>query len=140
MVERTDQWFGGAKLALFLGKQLLVLERDTRADIQWPGHLDLPGGGREGDEGPIECVLRETLEETGLRLTETDLIYARSYNTPVRSWFFAAHLPASAVTHVVFGNEGRGWLLMTPQDYMCHDMAVPHLRERLAIYLKTPKR
>ena len=65
--------FSGAKLALFLGQELLVILRDDRPDIPYPGHWDLPGGGREGDETPQACVLRETQEEVGLKLTENDL-------------------------------------------------------------------
>ena len=42
--------FSGAKLALFLGADLLVIRRDMRPDIPFPGHWDLPGGGREGEE------------------------------------------------------------------------------------------
>ena len=34
--------------------------------IPWPAFWDLPGGGREGTESPVECVLRETHEEFGL--------------------------------------------------------------------------
>lgn len=40
------QDFGGAKLILFIGKQIVVLRRDQKPDIPWPGRLDLPGGGR----------------------------------------------------------------------------------------------
>ena len=36
--------FSGAKLALFLGPDLLVILRDDRPDIPWPGRWDLPGG------------------------------------------------------------------------------------------------
>ena len=60
--------FVGAKLALFLGDHLAVILRDDRPDIPWPGRLDLPGGGRDGDENPQDCVLRETREELGLAL------------------------------------------------------------------------
>ena len=56
--------FSGAKLALFLGADLLVIKRDDRPDIPYPGYWDLPGGGREGDETPQACALRETYEET----------------------------------------------------------------------------
>lgn len=72
--------FHGAKLALFLGDELAVILRDERDDIPWPGHWDLPGGGREGVESPEACALRELNEELGLRLSESDLSYARAYH------------------------------------------------------------
>jgi 8-oxo-dGTP diphosphatase len=48
--------FQGAKIALFLGTQLLVYQRDDKATIPFPGYWDLPGGVREGNENAMECV------------------------------------------------------------------------------------
>ena len=44
--------FEGAKIAVIVGERVLALLRDDRADLPWPGHWDLPGGGREGGETP----------------------------------------------------------------------------------------
>lgn len=55
-----DDDFHGAKLALFIGADLVVIRRHDRPDIPWPGALDLTGCGREGQESPVDCVLRET--------------------------------------------------------------------------------
>jgi 8-oxo-dGTP diphosphatase len=57
------QDFGGTKLILFIGDRIVVLRRDDKPDIPWPGRLDLPGGGRDGIETAEVCVLRETREE-----------------------------------------------------------------------------
>ena len=129
--------FSGAKLALFLGDDLLVLRRDDRPDIPYPNHWDLPGGGREGEESPKDCALRETYEETGLTLQSEDLVWTASYLRPVRGrvWFFAAHLPAERQAEIVFGSEGQGWTLMSPEAYCAHDLAVPHFVEQIRIYL-----
>ena len=51
--------FEGAKIALYLGDRLVVIQRDDRPDIPFPGFWDLPGGGREAGETPFECVRRE---------------------------------------------------------------------------------
>lgn len=128
--------FSGAKLALFLGPDLLVIRRDDRPDIPWPNYWDLPGGGREGDETPQACALRETREEVGLQLAPSQLIWSRRYRRPRGLvWFFAAHLPVAAVDQVRFGGEGQEWRLMTPEDYCAHDLAVPYFAENLRIYL-----
>ncbi len=135
MVVTAD--FSGAKLALFLGPDLLVIRRDDRPDIPFPDHWDLPGGGREGDETPQACALRETHEEVGLVVNPSDLIWSRSY---VRSqgivWFFAAHLPADTTKQIVFGSEGQGWRLMTPREFCENPMAVPHFVEHLQDYMR----
>ncbi|MDK3017645.1 NUDIX hydrolase [Pseudodonghicola flavimaris] len=128
--------FSGSKLALFLGSDLLVILRDDKPDIPWPGHWDLPGGGREGEESPLDCALRETREEIGLQLTPAEVSWSTSYLRPHgRVWFFAAHLPARRAEEVRLGDEGQEWRLMSPQSYCCHPLAVPHFAEQLALYL-----
>lgn len=127
--------FIGAKLALFIGADLLTILRDDRPDIPFPGHWDFPGGGREGGESPEACALRETAEEVGLVLAETDLVWS---NRHVReqgvSWFFAAHLPGGSEARVRLGDEGQGWALMSPEDYCDHPLAIAHFVEQLRQY------
>lgn len=135
-VRQRFMTFSGAKLALFLGEDLLVIRRDNRPDIPWPDHWDLPGGGREGDETAQQCALRETYEEVGLSLGEPDLVWARSYERARGTvWFFVSHQPAQMQAKVRFGNEGQGWELMPPETYCDHPLAVPHFATQLRAYL-----
>ena len=128
--------FSGAKLALFIGRDLLVILRDDKEGIPYPGHWDLPGGGREGEETPAQCALRETHEEVGLQLQESDLIWSREYTRPRgQVWFFVARQPASLEDQIRFGSEGQGWSLMPPEDYCTDPLAVPHFALRLGEYL-----
>ena len=128
--------FAGAKLAVFLGQDLLVIQRDDKPDIPYPGHWDLPGGGREADESPMGCALRETREEVGLVLPPELLVWSKVYQRQHgRVWFFAAHLPAAAAGEIRFGNEGQGWALMAPEAYCAHPLAVPHFADQLREYL-----
>ena len=69
--------FSGAKIALFMGDDLLVIKRDDKPDIPYPGHWDLPGGGREGDETPELCALREAREEAQLVLAQQVVLAGR---------------------------------------------------------------
>ncbi len=128
---RYDRAFKGAKVALFLGPELLVIRRDEGKPIPWPGFLDFPGGGREGGESPAACALRETREETGLTLAPADLIWRRSYPSPIPVWFFAARLPAARREEVVFGGEGQGWQMMAPEAYLADARGIPHFQDRL---------
>jgi 8-oxo-dGTP diphosphatase len=128
--------FSGAKLALFIGADLAVIRRDDKPDIPYPGHWDLPGGGREGDESPVDCALRETQEELGLQLSPSDVVWSMSYPRPVRGmvWFFVAHMPEATARDIRLGREGQEWRLMSPEDYMSDALAVPHFAQRLRDY------
>jgi 8-oxo-dGTP diphosphatase len=133
----TDGDFLGAKCALFIGARLVVLRRDDRPGLLWPGALDLPGGGRDpGEMRPETTVLREISEEVGLRLGAEILTHARRYTKPEgHVWFFAAHLAAGREVEIVFGNEGQGWQLMAPETFLAAPDAVPVLQDRLRHYL-----
>ena len=136
MSEDTD--FRGAKLALFIGGELAVIMRDEKPGLVWAGHLDLPGGGREGAESPETCVLRETHEELGLLLHPRDLIWKRVFpaSTGEPVWFFAAMLEAGREADIRFGNEGQYWELMPPEVYRQHPRRIPHFADRVGIFLR----
>lgn len=129
--------FMGAKLALFLGPRLLVLERDDRPGLLWPGYWDLPGGGREGGETPLACALRETREEFGLSVPPAQIRWARAYTNSIgrRVWFFVGTMPAAAAHSVRLGVEGQGWDLFSTQEFLGHWKAVPQFKARLRDYL-----
>lgn len=135
-VRSSEIEFSGAKVAVFLGSQLLVIRRDMKPDIPFPGYWDLPGGGRENGETPQECALRETYEEVGLVLQEEELVWSAISQRPEGvSWFFVAHLPVGRTRDIRFGNEGQGWAIMRPEDYCRDAMAIPHFAEHLSTYL-----
>ena len=67
--------FSGCKIALICDDKLLTILRDDISTIPWPNMWELPGGGREGEETPFECVQREVFEELGLKLEEADILW-----------------------------------------------------------------
>lgn len=128
--------FHGAKLALFLGDHLAVLLRDDFDHIPFPDHWDLPGGGAEGCELPIECALRETFEELGLRIDPKDVSWGMRFeDAHGDKWLFVAHVAANLAGEVVFGDEGQCWALMAPDDFIKHPKVVPVFAARLHMYL-----
>lgn len=127
--------FHGAKLALFVGDDLAVILRDDSCDIPWPDCWDFPGGGREGDETPIECALRETQEELGLCVDPCAVVWGKRFTSELGDeWFFVAHLAASVVDDIQLGDEGQCWTLMSPSAYYEHPKTISHLAGRLRVY------
>lgn len=125
----TAAAFNGAKLLLTHGDRLLTCLRDDRPDIPFPAHWDLPGGGREGQETPVKCALRELDEEFGLHLSPQALTGRAfpSHSAPgLMSWLFAGQISAAQIAAIRFGDEGQGWCMMPVADYLTHPRAIPH--------------
>ena len=128
--------FLGAKAAFFCDGALLTYLRDEKPGLPWPGHWDLPGGGREGFETPEACLLRELTEEFGLTLRPERLIFRKVWpamlDTTKLSVFFAGRLTAGEIAAIRFGDEGQHWRMMPIADYLSHPLGVPALQARVA--------
>lgn len=126
--------FTGAKLLLMHQGQALTYLRDDKPGLGWAGHWDLPGGGREGDESPEDCVLRELDEEFGLCLPSRRLVWRQSHpamHDPAQvGWFFAGRLLAGEIAAIRFGDEGQYWRMMPLKEWLSHPRAVAPLQFR----------
>jgi len=128
--------FAGAKLAVYLGDRLAVILRDDTPDLPFAGFWDLPGGGREGNESPMACALRECYEELGLKVPPASVVWQGAFDEGSQTkWFFVAKMPAVAAQDVVFGDEGQRWALMTEAEFLAHPSAVPAFQARLRFWI-----
>lgn len=129
--------FVGAKAAFFCGDSVLTCLRDDHPGLSWAGYWDLPGGGREGDEGPEACLLRELEEEFGLRLPLDRLVWRRVFPSMMdvarASVFFGGHLTRAEIGAIRFGDEGQGWELMPVASFLAHALVVPEMQRRVGI-------
>lgn len=132
--------FAGAKLALLCEGSLLAYLRDDKPSIPFPAHWDMPGGGREGIESPVDCALRETEEEFGLILPPERIAWHRRYpslHVPGgQSFFLAGAVLPQEIAAIRFGQEGQYWRMMPIAAFLAHERAVPYLQERLGDYLE----
>ena len=140
-IEISD--FTGCKIALFCGDKLLTILRDDKSNIPYPNTWELPGGGREGDESPFECVAREVYEELGFRLTEDCLLWSKVYPSMLfegkESIFLVGKLRQEQFDSIVFGDEGQGYKLMSIEEFLSSDKVVPQLQDRVRDYLEEVK-
>ncbi len=137
-IEISD--FTGCKIALFCGDKLLTILRDDKASIPWPNIWELPGGGREGDESPFECVAREVYEELGIHLTEDCLLWSKVYPSMLyegwHSVFMVGQLSQEQFDNITFGDEGQSYQLVNVEEFLSSSQVVPQLQDRVRDYME----
>lgn len=117
-----SQYFRAGAGSVIINDKGLVLAME-RADL--PGAWQLPQGGIEADEEPLQTALREIFEETGI--PENDLEFLDSYPEPlvyelpaiawsektgrgqVQYWFLFRFTGSDDAIDVKSGGEFRAW-------------------------------
>ena len=132
--------FSGCKIALLCNDKLLTILRDNISSIPWPNMWELPGGGREGEETPFECVQREIFEELGLKLEEADILWAKEYQGMLdpdkTSIFMVGTITQEEFTGIVFGDEGQAYQMMDVSQFLSDKKVIRQLQNRLSDYLE----
>ena len=64
----------------FDGKKVLLLKR--KDNVPYGGKWGFPGGGAEKGETPEEAAIRETAEETGIKVLPEDLVFLDKVVSP----------------------------------------------------------
>ena len=132
--------FTGCKIALICDGQILTILRDDKEDIPWPNMWELPGGGREGNETPFECVAREVYEELSIQLSKADVIWFQIYPSMLdgnkKSVFLVGRLTQEQFESIIFGDEGQGYKLVSFEEFLISDRVVPQLQERVRDYVE----
>ena len=130
--------FTGCKLAYIFNDSLLVYMRDDFPEIPFPGHWDFPGGGRENNESPEQCVLRELEEDFSITFPASRFLYKKkvaNHTNNGSSFFFVVQGEETEISAISFGNEGQYWKLMPIQEYVSNPKSIPVLMKRLEGYL-----
>ncbi len=132
--------FSGCKIALLHGDTILTILRDDISTIPYPNMWDFPGGGREKDETPFECIRREVFEELGIELKEESITWVKCYQGFVHpekvSVFMVASICQELIDQIVFGDEGQGYKLVNIEELLADENVIPQLKSRLRDYLE----
>ncbi|MGT2770402.1 NUDIX hydrolase [Streptococcus intermedius] len=132
--------FSGCKIALLCDDRLLTILRDDKASIPYPNMWELPGGGREGEETPFECVQREVFEELSLKLEEAAIVWAKEYKGMLdpdkTSIFMVGIITQEDFASIAFGDEGQAYQLMDVSQFLSDNKVILQLQDRLRDYLE----
>lgn len=113
--------FRGARIALLHQGQLIAYQRDQRTATLFPSMSDLSGGGREDDESPQQCAIRETREEFEITINPEWIVWERRYPALIAnepgSHFLVAKLESRFGT-IPFSDEGQQRAVMSVYDFL----------------------
>ncbi|MEI6346236.1 MAG: NUDIX domain-containing protein [bacterium] len=130
--------FNGAKGLVFTGDKILVYRRDNKTSNS-PLCIDLPGGGREGNESPFESFKREIREEFGIDVEKDEIEFSCTIPSVIepdkKSYFIVAKTLKFKPEDVVFGNEGIEWMLMKPEEFIKRPDGIERQQKRVEKYL-----
>ncbi|MFJ9740852.1 NUDIX hydrolase [Streptomyces sp. NPDC101166] len=83
------------------GRVLMVRRRVKEGELSW----QFPAGGIEDGESPEQAAVRETLEETGLKVEATSLIGQRIHPKTQREMSYTACTVVGGEAHVADAEE-----------------------------------
>ena len=136
----NDISFQGVKGLIFIGDKIVVFRRDNKTN-NFPLQVDLPGGGREDNESPLETFKREINEEFGINIEKEDVVFSKKYPSILDSSkvaYFIVTRPLNInENEIVFGDEGLEFFLMTPKDFVSLSDGVKKQQEKVVEYLDT---
>jgi 8-oxo-dGTP pyrophosphatase MutT (NUDIX family) len=136
---------GTSAILISTDGRLLFQQRDDLPEISDPGKLDCFGGGREGDESFLDCVVREVHEEIGFYLPPDRFENIGRYVEPDH-WlpdctlhsqiFLAREVQIDRLTIT----EGSLKIVRFDELGCIHDLLAPPARRALEIFLKVSTR
>ena len=109
--------FTGVKIAIVSENKLVMILRDNIPSLRFAGMWDFPGGGREGNETPEQCAIREIKEELSINLSEKDIVFEKEveamHDPNLKAFFMVAKITQESVKKIELGNEGQKWDLIS---------------------------
>ena len=120
--------------------KLLMQLRDNKPGLFNANMWDFAGGGREGDETPQECAIREVREEFEIELNPEDFVWKKDYpaqkDPNQRAIFMVAEVSREDIENIRL-NEGQEWKLFDQGEFFERDDVIEALKERFSDYLES---
>jgi|TARA_R100000908_G_scaffold64019_2_gene46541 mutator protein MutT len=132
--KRTRQ-FSSIVIYLDDGKVLLLKRKDN---VPYGGLWGFTGGGAEKDETPEEAAVRETVEETGIKVLADDLVFLEKVLSPDNRdvHIFACNKFEGKVNSqkVYEEHDGYDWVAIEELgEYDMPDNSMPLIKKALSV-------
>ena len=132
--------FHGVKIAVLVNGKLLMHLRDNKIGLFNANMWDFPGGGREANETPQQCAIREVKEEFGVVLTPSSFVWERVYpaqKDPNQKAFFMVATAPEEDTNNIELTEGQKWRLFDQKAFFEEKAVIEALKVRFKDYLES---
>lgn len=97
---RMPERSGDAAVALIINDgHILLIKRASRDDDPWSGQIALPGGFQKSGETSVETAIRESFEETNVRIGQGQMKMELEIVHPMRSSAISVHPILFEVEH-----------------------------------------
>lgn len=130
--------FHGVKIALIVDGKLLMHLRDNRPGLFNANMWNFPGGGREREETPEECIIRELEEELGIKISRDDIIWKKYFpaqkDASQQAGFMVANLDQNVLSEIKL-TEGQKWTTFTQEEFFEREDVIEPLKVRFKDYL-----
>lgn len=134
--------FHGVKIAILIEGKLLMHLRDDKPGLFNANMWDFPGGGREGNESPEQCAIREVSEEFGIDTSELSIVFKKEYpaqKDPTQKAFFMVAELNNLDTKSIALTEGQRWELFEQAEFFSKKDVIEALKVRFKDYLDSKK-
>lgn len=113
------------------GGKVLVLKRGEE-EKDFPGWYMLPGGKQEKDETPVQAAIRETFEETGIKVTDPKLRVIATHNHDYRGRVYLVYIFSASEFSGELVQCDEGEAMWMPLDELMDDPKLyPDLRRHI---------
>jgi 8-oxo-dGTP diphosphatase len=132
--------FHGVKIAVLIKGKLLMHLRDDKPGLFMANMWDFPGGGREINESPEECAVREVKEEFGIDLPTSSIIWQGVYKAqkdPCQNAIFLVAEINNVETSSIALTEGQKWELFDQETFFQKTDVIESLKVRFRDYLNS---
>lgn len=129
------KWVSTTNMFVMDGSKVLVIKRGEE-EKDFPGWYMLPGGKQEANETPIQTAIRETFEETGIKVTNPKLRVLATHNHEYRERMYLVYIFSSTefLGQIVQSDEGTA-MWMPIDELMNNPKLYPDLKRHIRMII-----